>query len=184
LPGLAHWIPEAEKEKQQQKTDFSDLLIELPDPENPGKWSELYRERLDKAEEIIDDYQITSEAFNKMHAESLRNQYHWELFKALNDFQITAPRLLLALKQCDTAEADQLAEGKRKVQEALDGFDEAWENLKSVYSEARYITYPDSYVPDRYFHYASQREDLSWMVQPEELLNKMLREWIASIHIH
>ena len=48
-------------------------------------------------------------------------------------------------------------------------FDQAWSNLKSVYAITRFIVYPVNYVPDRYFHLASQREDLTWMIQVEEL---------------
>ncbi len=182
LPGLAHWIPEAEKEKQKKKTDFSDILIELPDPKNPGKWTELYKVKLAGAEKILDGYPMTSKTLDEFYVKAERNKYHWELFKALNDFQITAPELLIALKQCDTTDQDRLSECKLKIQEALDGFDVAWENLKSVYSETRFIAYPDNYVPDRYFHYASQREDLSWMIQDEELIHKMVREWMSQIN--
>jgi hypothetical protein len=58
-------------------------------------------------------------------------------------------------------------------------FDSAWENLKKVYAETRYIEYPEDYIPDRYFHFASQREDLSWMIQAEELFHRMIRDWIS-----
>lgn len=182
LPGLAHWIPEAEKEKQMKKTDFSDIVIELPDLKNSGAWTERYKERLDEAEDILKDYEITSNAIDKLYTESTRNRYHWEVFKVLNDFQITAPRLLLALKQCDTADENSLNEGKQKVASVLEGFDTSWEKLKSVYSKTRYIEYPDNYVSDRYFHYASQREDLTWMIQPEKLMHKMVKEWMTEVN--
>jgi hypothetical protein len=182
LPGLAHWIPEAEKEKQMKKIDFSDIVIELPDHNDPGKWTKQYQERLIAAEKIINDHQRTSKAIDTLYAKSARNRYHWEVFKALNDFQITAPRLLLALKQCDTADENSLNEGKQKVGSALEGFNTSWEKLKSVYSKTRYIAYPDNYVPDRYFHFASQREDLTWMIQAEELIHKMVKEWMAEVH--
>jgi hypothetical protein len=64
------------------------------------------------------------------------------------------------------------------VHKALDLFDKRWKNLQSVYSETRFIAYPDNYVHDRYFHFASQREDLSWMIQAEELYHKMVNDWL------
>jgi len=178
LPGLAHWIPESEKKKQQEKTDFTNILIDLPDHGNPGKWTKDYEERLDAAQKIIDNYTRTSETLDNLYESSKRNHYHWEIFKALNDFQVTAPKLLLALKQCDTADENLLNEGKKKVVASVDEFETAWENLKKVYSETRYISYPPEHVPDRYFHFASQSEDLSWMIQAEELFHKMIREWM------
>lgn len=178
LPGLAHWIPEAEKEKQQQKTDFSDVVIDLPDPKNAGSWASQYENRLNEAERIIDNYSITSRKIENLYDHSRRNRYHWRLFKALNDFQVTAPRLLLALKQCDTPDVDKRRKGIKEVEDAINGFNQSWEMLMSVYAETRFIAYPDNYVSDRYFHFASQREDLSWMIQAEELVHDQIIEWM------
>lgn len=178
LPGLAHWIPEKEKKKQQTKTDFTDVLITLPDPGNPGKWTKQYADRLNEAARIMKQYKTTSGAINDLYARSNRNRYHWEVFKALNDFQLTAPALLLALKQSDTNDQNLRNKGRKNVRAALDLFDKRWEALKSVYSKTRFIAYPDNYVSDRYFHFASQREDLSWMIQVEELFHKMIRDWL------
>ena len=33
-------------------------------------------------------------------------------------------------------------------------------------------------MAERYFHFASQREDLSWMIQTEELFHKVIEEWM------
>jgi len=178
LPGLAHWIPEAEKEKQQEKTDFTDRLIELPDLDHPGKWTESYEERLTEARSIIDSYEITSDLIDRYERVSLRNRYHWKVFRALNDFQVTAPKLLLALEECDTADDTERQKGYSKVQNELAEFSRAWGNLKQVYAETRFISYPEDYVPDRYFHFASQREDLSWMIQVEELFHHMIGDWM------
>jgi len=59
----------------------------------------------------------------------------------------------------------------------LDEFDKAWVELKNVYAETRHIASPETYVKDSYYHYASQREDLTWMIQVEELLHEIVREW-------
>ncbi|NOY36043.1 MAG: family 20 glycosylhydrolase [Chlorobi bacterium] len=174
LPGLAHWIPEEEKEKQKHKTDFTDLLIELPDAGHPGAWKEKYKERLEKAEKVLKDYEITSEKIRNFKSRSKRNRYHWEVFAAINDFQVSAPKILLALKACDTSDDQQRRKGYENLQGALDYFHGAWENLERVYGKTRFTAYPPDYVPDRYFHYASQREDLTWMIQVEDLFQKMI----------
>ena len=178
LPGLAHWIPEAEKDKQQEKTDFTDIVIELPRLETPGTWIKKYEDRLEEAAIILENYNSTSEKIDELYTRSQINRYHWEIFKALNDFQVSAPVLLLAIKQCDTADENQRNLGKENIKGALATFNESWENLKTVYSKTRFISYPDNYVPDRYFHFASQREDLSWMIQAEELFHEMINAWM------
>ena len=153
--------------------------MDLPDAGDPGKWTESYGERLTEAQSIIESYEITSDLIDRYEKSSLRNRYHWEIFRVLNDFQITAPKLLLALKQCDIEDETQRQKGHSQVQIELMEFQRAWENLKQVYAETRFIKYPDSYVPDRYYHFASQREDLSWMIQAEELFHHMIHDWIS-----
>ncbi len=177
LPGIAHWAP-PKKTKEPAKTDFTNLLIELPDRQKPGAWSKKYKARLLTASSVLQDYAVTSQKLDSLYRSAKRNRYHWELFSAINDFQITAPRLLLALQQCDTPGKTARKEGIRKVRQALAEFDKAWSNLQKVYAETRFLSYPPDYVPDRYFHFASQREDLSWMIQSEELFHRMIRSWL------
>jgi hypothetical protein len=50
--------------------------------------------------------------------------------------------------------------------------------VERVYGQTRFISYPVNYIPDRYFHLASQREDLTWMIQPEELFIGMIEKWM------
>ncbi len=178
LPGISHSLSPQEGKKMRENIniDFTKRLIELPDLQKPGKWSEIYRERLNRAKTIMEEYPGVAGKLDSLYHSSRKNRYHWELFSALNDFQLTAPELLLALEACDTS--NEVRAGLEKVQNALVGFDSAWENLKQVYSETRFISYPENYVPDRYYHFASQREDLSYLIQVEERFHKMVREWI------
>ena len=60
----------------------------------------------------------------------------------------------------------------------MNEFNRAWMAVESVYSQTRFVSYPAGYIPDRYFHLASQREDLTWMIQPEELFFGMIKKWI------
>jgi hexosaminidase len=179
LPGLAHWMPPKDP-NAPVKTDFSDRLIELPDVQNPGSWSKEYEQRLSEAVLILDDYQATSKVLDSLYNCSTRNRYHWELFAAMNDFQVMAPSLLLALKQCDVKDRDQQLAGTEKVHNTLTEFERAWENLQIAYGQTRFLSYPSNYVPDRYFHFASQREDLTWMIQVEEQLHVMINSWIVN----
>jgi len=177
LPGLAHWLPPKDPDAPI-KTDFSDVLIPLPDLDQPGKWSTTYADRLETAKQIMDDYQYTSVALEELYRTSKDNRYHWEVISAVNDFQVTASKLMLALGKSDTRNKNQRKEGIEEIKAAMEDFEEEWENLKVVYSKTRFIEYPSNYVPDRYFHFASQREDLSWMIQVEELYHKMIHTWM------
>ncbi len=183
MPQLAHWLPPKDENNPVQ-VDFTDRLIEMPDLNNPGSWSKTYTDRLKEAASITENYPDISETLNTFYRSSERNRYHWEVLLAINDFQITAPHLLLALKQCDTPDKTQQKSGIGKVKNALNEFTHAWANLQNVYAKTRFIYYPENYVSDRYFHYASQREDLTWMIQPEELFHHMIEQWMGKNRIN
>lgn len=178
LTRLEHWLPPLEGQ-ENRVFDYTSKLIELPDPKEPGAWSRKYKDRLDKALVENGRYPELSGKLKNLQNISGRNRYFWELSGALYDLQITAPRLLLALKECDTPDKAKFATARAHLQEVQKEFGDAWANVLSVYAKTRFISYPETYVPDRYFHFASQREDLSWMIQAEEMFHGMIDKWLA-----
>lgn len=182
LPGISHGLPPGETGVKQRQIDFTSHVIELPDLENPGSWRKIYQGRLDKAKTILAEYKNTSGLLSKLSINSKKNRYHWEVFTAINNFQVTAPKLLLALEEVDTADKKQQKNGFRKIHASLLEFDKAWGDLQKVYSKTRFISYPENYVADRYFHFASQREDLTWLIQVEELLHREIKQWLENMN--
>jgi len=178
LPQVEHWLPPLEGQENKQ-FDYTSKLIDLPDRNSPGAWSQKYKDRLDRAQVESDNYTKVSQKLRELYNTSKRNRYYWELSMALYDLQITAPRLLLALRLSDVSDKVQQRAGIDRVHEAIRDFQQAWKNVQSVYGETRFISYPSGYVPDRYFHFASQREDLSWMIQAEEMFHGMVEKWLG-----
>ena len=88
--------------------------------------------------------------------------------------------MLVALQDCDTEDRKKRGKGMEKVRRALEEFDLAWEKLKKIYEETRFISYPEGYVKDRYSHLASQSEDLSWMISVEKQYHKLVRDWLEA----
>jgi hypothetical protein len=179
LSQLEHWLKPLEGQEKRQ-FDYTSKLIELPDLNSPGAWSLKYKDRLDKSLIELKNYDALSAKLTELHNSSKQNRYYWELSKALYNFQITAPRILLVLKESDSPDKTQQKAGIENVKKAIKEFDQAWKELHSVYSQTRFVSYPANYVPDRYFHSASQREDLSWMIQAEELYFGMIEKWVQS----
>jgi hexosaminidase len=179
LQRVEHWLPALEG---QEKIcfDYTSKLIELPDINKPGEWSKKYKARLDRAMTELANHEKTVDKLKSIHDSSLRNRYYWELSAALYNLQYTAPTILLALKECDSQDKNQRKAGVDKVKLAIIDFNNAWTELESVYSATRFVAYPASYIPDRYFHVASQSEDLSWMIQPEKLYFGMIEKWLQS----
>ena len=179
LVRLEHWLP-PDKDQEKAEADHSTKLIGLPDLNSPGAWTREYQDRLARAQAELEGYSSRSRRLQELHGASRRNRFHWELALALYDLQMTAPRLLLALKQCDQADKGKQEAGFDQVKTAMEGFQAAWTNLQRVYGKTRFLAYPANYVPDRYFHFASQREDLSWMIQAEELYHGLIRKWLPT----
>jgi hexosaminidase len=183
LARLEHWLtPEAGIENRQ--FDYATKLIELPDLKSPGSWSLKYKIRLDKSVAEMNNYSALSGRLAELCNASKRNRYYWELSGALYNLQITAPSLLLALKETDTADINLRKKGFESVKRAMAEFHQAWADVESVYSQTRFVSYPSNYVPDRYFHVASQREDLTWMIQAEELYFGLIEKWLKQNEIN
>ena len=176
---VEHWLTPLEGQ-ENKSFDYTTKLIELPDLKSPGSWSQKYKDRLSRSAIEINNYSVVVQRLNGLVNSSRRNKYYWKLSMALYNFQISTPRLLLALQQSDSPDKAQQNTGLEEVQKALMGFRQAWEEVQSVYSQTRFVSYPSNYIPDRYFHLASQREDLSWMIQAEELYEAMIKKWLQS----
>ena len=179
LTRVEHWLPPLAGQEEKQ-FDYLSKLIELPDLNSPGSWSLKYKNRLDEALVEVNNYSTLSGKLVELFNSSKRNRYYWSLSLALYNLQITVPNVLLAIKVCDNAERDKQKIGFENVKIAMKEFHQAWAEVESIYGQTRFISYPVNYVPDRYFHLASQREDLTWMIQAQELYIGMIDTWLQS----
>jgi hypothetical protein len=177
LPQVEHWLPPFEG-REKIVFDYTSKLIDLPALSSPGTWTKKYNDLLVRALEEKKSFNDLSEELTDLEHKSIRNRYYWSLSKALFDLQSTVPELLLALKECDSADKVQQETGRNDVRKAQTDFNNAWNNVEKVYSKTRFISNPGNFIPDRYFHLASQREDLTWMIQPEELFSVMIDNWL------
>lgn len=173
---VEHWLKPQEG-RENVSFDYTTKLIELPDPKSPSYWSQKYKDKIERSALEINNYAKVSEKLKKLYSRSTRNKYYWQLSLAIYNFQTTLPRLLLALNKYDIRDKK---EGIEAVQEELKVFHKCWTELQTVYSETRFISNPSNFIPDRYFHIASQREDLSWMIQAQELYESMIKNWLHS----
>ncbi|MBD3287817.1 family 20 glycosylhydrolase [candidate division KSB1 bacterium] len=157
---------------------YKQRFIDVPDLSQPGSWKQSYHDRLEGAREILKKCRQNHEWIRHLKNKSIRNRYHWQICDAINDFSATPAQLLLALQKMDTANTEQRKAGVQPVMNAFEQFDAAWENLKMIFGKTRFLTYPQNYVQDRYSHFASQAEDISFMIQTEKLFHPLVREWL------
>ena len=177
LPQMEHWLPPVEG-RERIRFDYTTKLIELPDLSSPGMWSSKYKDLLNRALIEKNSYNDLSVRLKELHNKSIRNRYYWELSIAIFNFQSATPDLLLALKKSDSKDKKEQQAGVDELKKAMKNFQNSWEELKKVYGQTRFVSNPADYLPDRYFHLASQREDLTWMVQPYEMYLGMIEKWL------
>jgi hexosaminidase len=177
LTQLEHWLKPLEG-REKTVFDYTSKLIELPDLKSPGSWSQKYKDRLDRAVIEMNNYKNLSERLTELYNTSKRNRYYWSLSKALYDLQSNTPKILLALKEYDSGDKVQQQSGLVNLKTAMNDFQKVWAEVLSVYGQTRFVSYPANYIPDRYFHLASQREDLTWMIQAQEMYFGMIEKSI------
>jgi len=155
---------------------YSEKPIELPSPDKPGQWSKKYKKLLAESSQQLKLYEETSKELAQLSKKAIRNRYQLEILTVTNDFQITSAQLLTALKDYDSPKAKMRERGAEKVLKLIEDFEQVWDRLEKVYSKTRFISYPENYVKDRYFHLASKREDLSWLRILEDKIHKKLQK--------
>jgi hexosaminidase len=177
LPQVEHWLPPVEGREKIQ-FDYTSKLIELPDRNSPGVWTKKYEKLLSRALIEKDEFKSLSDMLEDLINKSKRNRYYWRLSLSLYRLQSKIPDLLIALGESDSNEKGTQRKGLEHVRIAVNEFQKCWKEVEDIYGETRFISYPPNYIPDRYFHLASQREDLTWMIQPEELFFDMIQKWL------
>jgi DNA repair exonuclease SbcCD ATPase subunit len=162
-------------------------VISIPNLNLPGTWTKENSERLQVAGQELKRYETTSSQIKGLATKARRNHYHFEVLAATNDFQLAAAKLLHALQQSDVADKAKQKSGMKEVRASLDYFDKAWENLQSVYGKTRFFGYPPGHVRPQYLNhwpdrpdFAEQREDLSFLIMPEQKYHKMVRDWLQA----
>jgi hexosaminidase len=179
--GLEHWIS-PEDQRKREEVNYEEKLIALPDINNPGQWSTTYQNHLQQAQQEIERYKKNSLKIDQLLRISRRNRYYWQVMKAMNDFQITTAKLLITLQNCDTPNKSQFNEAIKNINLIQREYQTSWNHLENIYGKIRFVAYPSNYIKDRYFHFASQKEDLSFMIQAEELLYKKINKWLENMN--
>lgn len=176
LKQVEHWLKPLEG-RERIVFDYSTKIISLPNKTSPGEWTSKYRTKLEKSAKVIEDYPKLISGLKNLEAQSIRNKYYWRLSAALCRFQAATPRLLLTLQEIDKTGGDT---DNKLLHHAMKEMQASFEDLCDVYSETRFIKQPGGFVKDRYFHTASQREDLTWMIQAQELFVGKINNWLQS----
>ena len=156
-------------------------LITLPDPANPGKWSEKYNTLLDSAAiqlELCAD--LESKIADAKYL-ARRNRYTLDVYAVNNRLFAFPATLLEALELYDKAtDKTSREKAKREIQRVCSVFDQTKRELISTYGKTRFMEQPNGYIADlnHHKHLAALTPGPEWLFLYEnaiiEQINKKL----------
>jgi len=159
---------------------IEEAIIDLPDRENRGAWSERYEERLEQASLMASCCDSVAARIEAMKSKAIRNIYRLEVYEQVNELAGFSPRALLALKAYDVAETDrQEKEALERIRQLPEDFRKLRERFETVYGRTRILTKPEGYLldQDHHNHLANQSISFDWQFMAEILfLEKINKE--------
>jgi hypothetical protein len=155
-------------------------LIQLPDEQGSGSWSEKYKDRIEQAKEEIARYQIIKDRIEKSVQLTRRNEYSLALMNQINELQIYPAKLLLLIEKYDkaTSASDKQIE-KQEIKKYIDSFNEMRKKYEEVFSMTRILDKPADYILDQnhHDHLANGTINSDWMYVYELAMNKKINNW-------
>lgn len=128
-------------------------LIDLPDKNHRGLWSEKYSDKIKRAQEEDIRYEEIKKGLAEAKAEALRNRYTLNVYEQNNNLQNFPVKLLLALYHYDQAKDDQqLKQAAMQLKDICHSLPYLQKSLEEVYSETRFMEQPEGYVEDMNHH--------------------------------
>ncbi len=184
LSKRVHFWNTAVMRKGTKRTFRKDRLIALPSMKEPpeGSWSDHFHTLMEKANEEKKKNAAAVKVLEKNMDRVKRNAYNLEVFASMGRFMEADAELVLSIgkmaryadkaaeanKNGDTGEVvSDLNEMATVADSAWEAYQTSYDKLKTVWQISRYPKGGKGFVPDRYHHFASRREDLSYLIMPE-----------------
>lgn len=162
-----------------QVRDFK--LIELPNKEKPGEWSNTYKKKIERAYQEEERYQKIAEGINTAKQHALRNRYTLQIYEQTNHLQNYPTKLIIALHEFDIA-VDNTSREKAlaRVSEVCSYFKSMRANLEEVYSKTRFMQNPEGYIADlnHHHHLSAKTNNSDWIFLYELPMVRKTLQWI------
>ncbi|GAA5221884.1 glycoside hydrolase family 20 zincin-like fold domain-containing protein [Membranihabitans marinus] len=155
-------------------------VIELPDLQNPGSWTEKYGERVEEARKILLICDKVSKNINRLDSVAMRNHYNLDIYRQVNAMAGFPPKILVMLAEADSLKnPDERSQALSKIGELSREFDKIRHQFEEVYAKTRILNKPEDYIldSDHHVHLANQSINFDWQFLAEELFFKKLQEF-------
>ena len=157
------------------------VLMDLPDKNNGGAWTEKYKEKVEQAKLTLGQNELIMHGISEAKALALRNRYTLSIYEQTQNLLIYPSRLIYALHEYDTAPADQKTAKLNTVRDICEDFSVMRKNFEEVYSQVRFMENPPGYIGDsKYHHHLGGQTDNSdwWFLYEKPMVAKTL-QWLG-----
>ncbi|MFC2098042.1 hypothetical protein ACFLSI_06880 [Bacteroidota bacterium] len=159
------------------ENSINEAIIDFPDKNNKGEWSEIYEKKLERAEAVLAQCNIIEEKINIMKSKSVRNAYTLEIYEQVNILVRFSSEILLALKAYDNAQTEQeIKNTYKRINQLPEEFESLRKKLEEIYAKTRILIKPNTYIldQDHHIHSANQSISFDWQFCAELLFLKKL----------
>ena len=156
-------------------------LLEMPDKANPGAWTNMYKEKIEKARQEATRYEKITAGIKDAELHALRNRYTLEVYEQTNQLFNYPTRLILALAAYDAASDEAVrTQALQEIKAVCDYFPAMRSAFVSVYSETRFMQNPGGYIEDmnHHNHLAARTQNSDWWFLYEQPMVVKVEEWI------
>lgn len=162
---------------QSMNDPISEALMELPNENQPGEWTEKYADRLATTAEIAAICGEVTQKITQAKAQAIRNTYRLEVYEQVNQMTAFTAKVLLTLQEYDNATTEvQRSALQQRIQQLPDEFQQLRTDFEQVYSQTRKLYKPENYIldQDHHVHLANQSRNFDWQFYAEQLMMEQL----------
>ena len=163
-------------EISKEENPLETFIIDLPDIENKGMWSEKYLNKIKNAKASLVISKEIEETINKIIAKSPKNKYTLEVYKQVNELVKFSSNIIVELEKLDLSEETELNE----ILNFQNKLNTLRKKFEEVYSKTRILEKPNSYIldQDHHNHPANQSKNFDWQFFSEiYLLEKIEKKF-------
>ena len=164
---------------QKLKNAVESAIIDFPDKNKKGEWSNKYTKRLSQAAIVLENCDSIAAKITTMKTQAIRNIYTLEVYEQVNKLVRFSPKALLALKAYDEAiNEQQESDAIKRIKQLPEEFKTIRKQFELIYSKTRNLTKPENYIldQDHHSHLANQTISFDWQFFAEILFLKKIEK--------
>ncbi|MFT7032184.1 MAG: hexosaminidase [Cyclobacteriaceae bacterium] len=164
---------------RKSENAISELVIDIPDTNKKGEWTNENAERLNEAEKAVATCDSVAEKIVAMKAMANRNLHNLEVYEQVNNLVRFSSNALLTLRDYDLAKnKEDKTVSLIELSKLSNQFKTLRGELEVVYGKTRVLNKPSDYKLDQdgHSHLANQSTSFDWQFYSEILFLQKLEE--------